>query len=160
MDDRSILLPRGNESARLIVCEGSGRWAVAMRRESGELGLPICETRNFDECWRMLDEAPASFVIIEVSAADLAESLRRIGRLAREFPLARAAGVADRSLGELEWPLREAGAVHFVCSPRQLGPLVPLVRRHIQRAPDPPSTVVQRIRAGLPWKKHAKPLTT
>ena len=53
--------------------------------------------------------------------------------------MARLAVVADRSLAGYEWLMREAGAVHFVCSPRQVGPLAQLACRHLAQVPPPPA---------------------
>lgn len=151
----SAVLPAGATEARLIVCEHAGRWAVALRRELAPAALRVYETRNLADCWEMLAEAPASFVIVELSAADVAALLRRMARLGRDFPLARVALVAERSLAGYEWLMREAGAVHFVCSPRQAGPLARLAAGHLAQAPAPQRSLTQQIWAGLPWRKEA-----
>ena len=149
----SAVLPTGATEARLIVCEHAGRWAVALRRE---LAAPVrvYETRSLADCWEMLAEAPASFVIVELSAADVAALLQRMARLGRDFPLARVAVVAERSLADYQWLMREAGAVHFICSPRQAGPLARLAAGHLAQAPAPQRSLTQQIWAGLPWGKE------
>ena len=80
----------------------------------------------------------------------------------RETPLRRAlpdylpaAVVADRSLAACEWLVREAGAVHFLLSTRQLPPLARLVVRHLANVPAPQQTLVDRIWASLPWPGRA-----
>ena len=150
----SVVLPAGAAAARLIVCERSGGWAVAMRRELADAGLRVYETRNLAACWEMLAEAPASFVMVELSADNVAGLLRQMARLQRDFPLARVAVVADRSLTDSQWLMREAGAVHFTCSPRQLGPLARLASRHVAAAPAPQRSLTQQIWASLPWRKE------
>jgi hypothetical protein len=151
----SALLPAGTTAARLIVCETSGRWAVALRRELAAAEVRVHETRSLADCWTMLAESPASFLVVELSAGNSAALLQRMARLQREFPLARVAVVADRSLAGYEWLLREAGAVHFLCSPRQCGPLANLARRHLAQAPSPPRSLADRIWADLPWARQS-----
>jgi hypothetical protein len=151
MDCGSVLLPTGAAGARLIVCEASGRWAVVLRRQLVAVTLRVYETRSLADCWEMLVEAPASFLVVELSAGNAVALMQRMARLERDFPLARVAVVADRCLTDYEWLLREAGAVHFLCSPRQSGPLADLARRHLAQAPPPPQSLTQQIWAGLPW---------
>jgi hypothetical protein len=81
------------------------------------------------------------------------ELLDRLGRMSRAFPAARAAIVTDRGRAELEWSMREAGAVDFVCSPRRVGTLAQLACRHLAQAPLPQQSITERIWAGLPWGK-------
>jgi hypothetical protein len=147
-----VLLPETAAPARLIVCERSGRWAVALRCHLAGAGVRVHESRTFSDCWELLREAPGSFLVVEVTAAETEGLLRRLARLHREFPLARLAVVADRSQAGCQWLMREAGAVHFVCSPRQLGPLAGVVCRHLAQVPAPPQTLSERIWASLPWK--------
>ncbi|MHC4180462.1 MAG: hypothetical protein ACYSWU_23415, partial [Planctomycetota bacterium] len=82
----SVLLPAGTAAARLIVCERSGRWAVGLRRELAAGEVRVYETRNLADCWEMLAEAPASFVIVELSAGGVAALLRQMASLEREYP--------------------------------------------------------------------------
>jgi hypothetical protein len=144
-------LPEDAGPAELIVCEQTGRWAVALRRELGE-AVAVRETRNLSECWDSLSQCPAGFVVVEATAGNLDTLLRRLGRLERDFPLARVAAVAPRNLAEYEWLLREAGAIAFAASPRRLGPLADLIRNHLVKAPRPPQGVVRQIWASLPWQ--------
>jgi hypothetical protein len=51
---------------RLVVCERSGRWAMALRRELAGAGLRVWETRNMADCGALLGESPASFVVLEL----------------------------------------------------------------------------------------------
>jgi hypothetical protein len=136
---------------RLIVCERTGRWAVGLRRELAE-GLRIHETRTLPQCWEALAETPAAFMVVELRPAWLDDLLRRMAGMARRFPSAEVAVVADRSLAAYEWLAREAGAVHFTCSPRQLTPLAALAARHLATIPIPQQSFAERIWASLPWK--------
>ena len=76
-----------------------------------------------------------------------------MARLEREFPLARVAVVAERRLAACQWLLREAGAVHFVTSSRQAGPLAELACRHLANVPTPSQSTSDRIWAALPWEE-------
>jgi len=150
-DRRSVLLPQGVLPAGVIVCEQTGRWAVALRRELAEADVRIRESRSLAECWELLAESPGGFVVVELSAGRVDGLLRRMARLERDFPLARVAVVADRSSAQYEWLVREAGAVHFTVSTGRLGPVARLACRHLADVPSPSRTTKQEIWARLPW---------
>ena len=139
------------EGARWIVYERTGRWAQGLRRESDAAGLRIHEVRSLADCWEMLGRFPGSFVVVEVSRSEIGALLTRLARWEREYPLARAAVVAERSLADWEWLLREAGAVWFTTSPRELGPVAAAARRHMEQVPEPEMGIADRIWSGLPW---------
>ena len=143
-------LPDSARGARLLVCEQTGAWAVALRREcSGELRME--ETRSVTHCWELLAEAPASFAVAEFTEGNVEILLDRMARLQRDLPLVRVAVVADPDLADYRWLLREAGAVHFTSSKRRLGPLARLVQRHLHRAPEPRRDLTEQVWASLPW---------
>jgi ActR/RegA family two-component response regulator len=145
--------PETGAAARLIVCERTGRWAVALRRELADAGVRVHEARAVADAWQMLAESPGSFLVVELTAANAEGLLRRLTRLERDFPLTRVAVVADRALAAYEWLLREAGAVHFTCSPRRLRPLAEAACRHLAQVPAPQQSLGERIWATLPWKE-------
>jgi hypothetical protein len=137
-------------AAKLIVCERSGRWAVALRRELADAGVRVWETRTLADCRDELVANPASFALVELgpSAGGL---LRFLAAQPRQFPAARLAVVASRSQAGYEWLMREAGAVHFLSSPRQVAVLARLACRHLAEVPPPQQSLADRIWAGLPW---------
>jgi hypothetical protein len=47
--------------------------------------------------------------------------------------------------------VREAGAMHFEVSPRRLGRVAEMARRHLAAAPAADLTPTQRILQSLPW---------
>jgi hypothetical protein len=147
----TALLPAYRAQPRVIVCERGGAWAVALRRELGEAAPGVHQTNSLADCWDALAAAPASLLVVELTARGAASLLDRIGRLPREFPLARVVVVADRRLRAYQWLMREAGAVHFTCSPRRMAAVARLARRHMAQIPQPPQDAVERIWAGLPW---------
>lgn len=138
---------------RLIVCERSGQWAVALRRELPGGDVRVHETRSLRECWRVLGRHLSSFVVVELTEANADDLLDRLARLERVAPLARAAVVAERSLAAYEPLVREAGAVHFIAGTRDLCPLARLACRHLDQAAlqGPCRSVSQAIWDGLPW---------
>jgi hypothetical protein len=135
----------------LIVCERSGSWSVALRSELAEAGVRLRECRSLPEAWEALAQTPAAFVIAEAAHENIENLLRRMVWFSRDYPQARIAVVAQRNMARFEWLLREAGAVHFLTSPRRLAPLAGLAVRHLANVPPPPQTMVQRIWASLPW---------
>lgn len=135
---------------RLIICESTGRWAVALRRELAGR-REVYETRSVAECFEALAKAPASFAIVELSRGNAEALAARVADLERDFPLARLAVVASGELADYQWLMREAGAVCFVTSPRRLAPLAEAACRHLDQAPTPQQTLVERIWDELPW---------
>ena len=93
---------------------------------------------------------PASFAVVELGA-NVGGLLRLLAAQPRQFPAARLAVVADRSQAGYEWLMREAGAVHFLCSPRQVAVLARLACRHLAEVPPPQQSLAERIWASLPW---------
>ena len=138
-------------AGRLLVCERGGRWAARLRRELAEAGVRVWETRSLAECWALLAESPASFVLVELTLANAEGLLRRMVRRGRDFPLAEVAVVAARSLAGWQGLVREAGTAYFSCSPRRLGALAEVACRHLASVPLPPQSLTDRILAGLPW---------
>ena len=138
--------------ARLIVCERSGQWSSALRAELAGAGIRLWECRSLPEAWDALAQTPAAFLIAEVARENLEDLLRRMAWFSCDFPRGRIAVVGRRSMARFEWLLREAGAVHFLASPRRLRSLAGIVIRHLARVPPPQQTMVERIWASLPWK--------
>jgi hypothetical protein len=152
----SLLLSDATTAGRMLVCERHDLWAAALRRELAPAGVRVWDTRSLTECWELLAATPASFVIVELTAANVENLLLRMARLPRDFPLARVAVVAARRLTGCQWLLREAGAVHYVAALRQLGPLAQLACRHLASVPPPLQSLTDRIWAGLPWGEEER----
>jgi hypothetical protein len=147
----------GSATAQWIVCEQTGRWAAAVRgtlarRGRGLPGGALRETRNLDECDRMLARWPASLVAIEVTPGNFPMRLRWLAGLESRFHRARAVVFSQLELAEADWALREAGAMAVARSFRGLPVVVVLAERHLARAPRPAVGITQEILAGLPWK--------
>ena len=100
-------------SAKWITCERHGRWAAACGAMPAATGVRTHETRSLDECWEMLAGSPASLIVVEPPRANRDGLLHRLAGLERDYPLARVAVVAERSLASWEGLIREAGAAWF-----------------------------------------------
>ena len=142
----------------LIVMERSGDWAAALRLWLEPLEVRLFETRMMDECWHRLVEQPAALAALELTADNVRPLLAMLLRLDDELPEVRAIVMAERRLATYGELVREAGAIHFVVSPRSLGDVAELARRRIGQldasAPlglsdleDPRARIV----ADLPW---------
>lgn len=134
----------------VIVCERTGRWAVALRRELGS-ELRMHETRSLTEAWGVLKRCPAAFVVVELTRTNADALLARLARTERDHPRARVAVVAGRELLNGQGLMREAGAVHFVVSARELTPLAHAIRRHCEQVPLPKRSLAEQVWAELPW---------
>jgi len=141
--------------ARLVVCERTGRWAAALRRELSGAGLRVWETRIMSDCSELLAESPASFAIVELNERKIKETWGFISNWQAEFPLFRFAVVADRDLASYKWLMQEAGAADFICSVRKIGALARTACRHLAQVPPLPQSLTERIWANLPWGKGA-----
>lgn len=137
--------------ARWIVSERTGRWAIALRREAGPEGPPLVETRSLADAWSLLERFPASFLVAELTTAWADPLLHRMEQLRRDYPRSRIAVVADRAFSDWEWLVREAGAAWFAASPREVGPIVALARRHLRLAPAS-DDFLEELWDRLPWK--------
>ena len=149
-------IPLGN----LIFCERSGNWAVAWRQAweryargaAGEAPeIRTIETRSPEDCLQHLREFPAAFVVLELAAEDRDRALELLLEITTRHRGAAAAVVAERTIQEYEWSLRELGAVHFIVSPRELAALCRMVERHAARAPREELELEARAWASLPW---------
>jgi hypothetical protein len=139
-------------SAELIVCEATSKWAVALRRHLRLAGdARVSETRLLEDCWRQATSNPCSFIALEGTAASVEHVVVALQQYRARRPRVRVAVLADRSLTEAEWLLREAGAVYVVFSSRRLAPLVRLIRRHFDRVGMMPSRVSPARWEQLPW---------
>ncbi len=148
---RSAASQRRPPRGRWIVCEPTDRWAIALRREAGAEGPRLFETRSLPDAWSMLERFPASFLVTELTLTGRSTLWDWMVETARVFPMTRVAVVADRAWRDWEWLAREAGAVWFAASPREVRPLVAIARRHLCLVP-PTADFVEEVWDRLPWK--------
>ncbi len=148
-------LPPGAGEPKVIVCEKRARWFAALRSDQCGQRLPVVQTASLSECWHRVRQYPASFLVLELAADNVRPLVGGLIDLEQRLPLVRAAVVTDRSLARYEPLVRQAGAVHFVVSPRHMGPLARIAARHLEQAPVPPRSVAEEIWARLPWASAA-----
>ncbi len=140
-------------TARLIVCEKSGEWAVALRRAlCADLGC-VYETRSLQECWDELADSPASFLAIELRPENVEGVLVLLVRVARRYPQARAvvlarSGECDQ---DYEWLVKEAGVLHVVHAPRYVESAVEMALRHFAQLPQEELSLRESVWTRLPW---------
>jgi hypothetical protein len=141
---------------QLLICERTGRWAIAWR---GALGAEarVQEVRSLKQVDEILQPTPSVPVAVDGAAFSSEKLLQAIARWS-------AAGATVLVMAPQDWvgeesTFREVGATHVVFSPRSLRPAVRLVERHYRGLPDEPAevgTVEERIRRRLPWARWAK----
>jgi hypothetical protein len=139
----------------VILCERSGTWAAAVARQlPGDVRLR--QTGGLRECALELAEHPSSLLAVELTGQNLAQVMALVTEVSRKWPHARIIVLAQRGLDACEWLLREAGAIHFTTSPRQLVGLGGLVRRHFERICVPSTaSPAAHIWDALPWSGAA-----
>lgn len=141
----------GNDPARLIVWEQDGSWARHLRRLLAPDGPRVYEIRTSTSCRQMVGKSPASIVVALWTSSTADDLVDLAGRLRRDYPAARIVAVADCIAAPLRWQILETGIVWLCTSPRELGPVVELVRSHLARVPEPSRSPEQRIWDELPW---------
>ncbi len=138
--------------ATLLVCESSNRWTVALRWGLGSDPARLTVTHDWNDCWMRLEDAPASFLALELNEVNLESSVGRLQDVARKFPQARASVMCDRSLAACQWVMREAGAVHVAVSARDIAALIRLAQRHFEAVRQPEVGYRQGVWDRLPWQ--------
>jgi len=142
-------------TARLILCEKTNRWAIAMRRALDKRSDVLVETRSLAQCLRELAASPASLVAIETTMDNLDSVVALIESQSRRFDQARFVALAGDSIASAEPLLREAGAAAVFTSARQARQLARIALRHLAHAPPDDLPLVEAIWDRLPWRGFA-----
>ncbi len=96
--------------ARVVVCESSHQWAVALRRQlPADACCEICETRHFDDCWEQAGGGWATAVVWEVRRANLVALMAELRRYHTHLPRVPVFIVGSRTLAPAQWLLRGRG---------------------------------------------------
>jgi len=150
-------------SGRLILCEQSGLWATAMHRAYPEVRKYWLRFFRWRPAWEAFRSRPTSFLAVELWPENFSEILDGLRWMDCFAPEGRLAILADRRLAEWEWMFRQAGAVHFISSPRAVALLVQMTIRHLKRSAwhlkrpaEAPASLAERIWRRLPWPKAAQ----
>ncbi len=134
----------------MIVFERTGAWAAALRRVLGG-AIELRSTRSLAECRRELADARQSLVAVELTADSAPQVAEFIVWANEQMAPAQVVVLAPRELtGYADW-LREAGAIHFIASPRRLGELERIVERRRARYPSRGQSLQAEIWERLPW---------
>jgi|GEM_PF-986686 len=139
----------------LIVCERTQRWATAWRRALGE-GVTVGEVRSLTQ----VDERLAGLALpiaVDASAFSAERLLTGVARWSQAGSPVIVLG-ATGQLAE-EFAYREAGAVHVIASPRQIGWAVAIVTRYRPAVPAPKPAELPLEQAAferLPWGRFRK----
>jgi len=137
---------------RLIVCERTNQWAVALRWALSGSGIRVYETRRWTDCWQELASSPSTLLALELRRTNLAEIVRGLVESHRCYPQSGAVVLARRELRDCEWILREAGALQVIFSPRDLSSVVRLAH-HFCEQPSPPAASFHAwVWDRMPWK--------
>jgi hypothetical protein len=137
-------------TSKVIVCERGRKWALALARH---LSVPsvLRQTRGLNEARAELNGAPASLLVLELTAENHSGVLTLLDDLGERFPLARSAILADADMKDHEWLVREAGAAFFSTSVRESRQLAQLTQRHLSGFVSSRADLVAQIWDSLPW---------
>ncbi len=135
---------------KVIVCERGRKWALALARHLPAPSI-LRQTRGLKEARAELNSAPASLLVLELTAENRSGLLTLLDDLGNRFPLARSAILADADMKDHEWLLREAGAAFFSTSVRDCRSLARLADRHLSGLVSPRVDLVAQIWDSLPW---------
>ena len=160
-------------TAPLIICEKSGRWALAvrsvlrgslrsdsvggLRSDSVGGGLRIVETRTVTHGYEALAAAPASLVALEITGKNLSTALDFVAHVHQNFPAACVVALLDPSSESAAALLREAGVADVFCSPLESAAIACLAQRHADLAPADDRPLRESLAARLPWQAWATP---
>ena len=135
---------------RVILLERSGAWATRLR-SSLPSGVRLREVRSYPECWQELPAGAPALLAIELTERTVASAVEMLTRLERLRPHTLALALAELRLAGYEELVREAGAVHFITSRRNMQHLGELIGRYFARFPQPAIDTRADILARLPW---------
>ncbi len=138
-------------SARIIVCERTGRWAASLRCMPQLAAVSISETRMLTECAARLRENQTSVLVVEAVTDKVPDVCRWLKEQADRFMNMRSVIVVSPLDRAADAVLRTAGAHHIVSSVVELNRLARWIARHVDSAPSSRSSVRQWTWARLPW---------
>ena len=142
------------ETARLIVCERTGRWALALRRCMTHPGTEFCETRSLPEARMRLQESPESLLLMECSTRNWQDRCQWLLRQTIDFPQLRTIALADPALRAAECVVRTAGAHQVVFSLMELLDMSCWISRHFEQIPHREQGVREWIWHRIPWSRR------
>jgi len=142
------------KKSKFIICESSTHWAFHLSEHFRGEPWRMNQLRSPVQSWKELEKFPGSLVVWELTERAIGSIIGSLIRATSCFPLARSVVVGTRDWCPYEWILREAGAVDAIFSPRDLGRLIRLAKRHFESIPIAPQSWNERIWSRLPWEKE------
>lgn len=141
-------------TAGLVVCESTGGWGAAWRREL-TAGVPIVETRHLDAAVAELERFPHGVFAFELREQVAPQLIALLARLQTHRPDVLCVAHVVTGLRHWEMLLREAGAKMVLRRPLEVVSAAAAVEMHLARAPQPPLTMRERVWRRLPWSAAA-----
>ncbi len=92
---------------------------------------------------------------LEPTAANLAQMVELCAEIMATRPYAAVVVLGSPELADYEALLREAGALHWFASPRELGGWRRTVLNHIERIPTGAGDIAESVWHSLPWSDAA-----
>ncbi len=134
---------------QVIVCESRGGWAAALRPVL-PAGVRVLESRSLAECQAHLLAAPASLIVVELTASNGSQVIECVESWRRRFPACAIVLAAARELAVWRDLAGEAGALYLLTSSRELADVATIFDRHYRRFPQPATATAERIWNELP----------
>ncbi len=151
----SMMTKPARKPASLILLERHGIHAVAFRRHV--VGVPIVETRSWDDCMSELGARPGSVLCIATDKQQWLRSVKRIRMLQSRRPKPYVIVMMDRidaksSETRIVDVFHEVGCGFVVQSPFQMRDAAKLAIRHVASQTRPPISIVEQIWQRMPWQ--------
>lgn len=118
--------------ANFIVCEKTPYWALAFRHWLRSQSIHLVETRSFANLREELKTDANYVVALELRGENAEKLFGELNHLRIRYPKVASMVVSSRGFRSLEWLFREAGAMYFLDSPRELAGAMRGVRRHLE----------------------------
>jgi hypothetical protein len=148
---QSVSGNRQMPACRLIVCEKTNHWAIALRGALANGETRIIETRSLPGCEEALAQSPQSVVAIEVTAHNLPSVVEFIPQIDQQFPQAIMVGLLQEDLAGAESLLREAGAIDTIASVLDAPRIARLAQRQARRSPRQEVELSDFVADLMPW---------
>jgi hypothetical protein len=142
-------------SCRLITCEKTSHWAVALRSALDGPEPQLVETRSLAGCEVALGQSPASLVAIETTTSNVEAVVDFVLRATSRFPRCVIVGLLAPDALAAVSPLQEAGAIAVASSVLEAPRLVRLAARQFTHSPQAELGLREFAERRMPWAAHA-----
>ena len=123
---------RRSEPSTLVVLEERPFWFAELQRRLGPEAISVRLRCRAEDVWESLKTGHVRMLVIGADV-DLPAVLRLLIRLADHPFSVRSAVLVAPETRELEWSLRELGAVDILQTPFEIRGLVDIVRREFRQ---------------------------